>query len=952
MTLEAARAVLLKSRRDGAVRRGSGFLVGENLILTADHCADGDQHVVVHDGEIHYAEVVARSGLRDVDIALLRATTLPAMPMLRCGRINTTSAAVVTDCQAMGYPEWKKYADGSRRVQVLGSVLTAEGANPAARRGSVPLLSLKLDTAQPAALPPVRAGEVEVSRSQWAGMSGAAIVARAGDDHLVVGVVCRHAPQEGSGSLTFVPISALDTLPADTARRFWTELRIDDPRGLTLLPQSIPSPPGSPAIVVGDIPSEPADFVARAIIDETQAALSNAPLVVLTGMRGTGKTHVAAAVARSRIATAGGVLGWIDARTRDTVIAGLAQIAEAMGIADTSGDTAQSARRLRSHLATWPHESLLVFDGADDVAEVDEFLQPLGLNRILVTTTNSDFGEIGAVIDVPPFTPTEAAWYLNRRSGVTGDGAARVTEALGGLPLALAAAASTIRNRSGTAERYLDRLHRYPLNTVLPALRTSGYGESTASALLMSVNEVEDADPEGLARQLLDVMAFLSPAGVRRTFLTNAFADSDGRDADAAAEYAIGMCRTRSLISWSASEDVCLLHPLLGRVIRDRADATGRRGAVVEASLTTLQAAFFDARSAWANRETGAQLVQQIEAFWATGLDGLAEPTLIRASTARRWGIAQLRAAHDLTRAIALGEVAAAETERLLGPSHLETAAILNALAVSYREAKNFARAITLFHRVLDIREGHLDDDAEDVLTTRNNLAVALRLAGRSADAVRVFTDVLARRERVLGADHNDTLSTMDGLAQTLLCDEKRIGAAVHLFAQVLDRREQAEPRDEAKILTAQNNLGAAYLTHARPGDAISILEQVVGDPTRSVDDPEILVCRSNLAVAYRNAGNFDAAIALLERTVTDTENMLGADHVRTLEVRNALAAALAHAGRYDRALDLLAPILAQSVRLFGAEHAETQYVQDMLSEVKKAARLKRKATKTKRSGR
>lgn len=69
-------------------------------------------------------------------------------------------------------------------------------------------------------------------------------------------------------------------------------------------------------------------------------------------------------MASSRAELVGGLIGWVNADAADSAIAGLAQIAEALGVDDPKGDTCKSASRLREHLATRDGESLLVFDNA------------------------------------------------------------------------------------------------------------------------------------------------------------------------------------------------------------------------------------------------------------------------------------------------------------------------------------------------------------------------------------------------------------------------------------------------------------------------------------------------------------------------------------------------------------------------------------------------------------
>ena len=114
--MDSGRAVLLRYTRNGQGRRGSGLRIGEQLVLTADHCADGDNHRVVVDGQEYPAELAVRTGAPTVDIAILSAPTMPALQRLSCARVNTGVAATLSNCQVLGYPKWKDRRAGATRV--------------------------------------------------------------------------------------------------------------------------------------------------------------------------------------------------------------------------------------------------------------------------------------------------------------------------------------------------------------------------------------------------------------------------------------------------------------------------------------------------------------------------------------------------------------------------------------------------------------------------------------------------------------------------------------------------------------------------------------------------------------------------------------------------------------------------------------------------------------------
>ena len=294
----------------------------------------------------------------------------------------------------------------------------------------------------------VEAGDLDRETTPWGGMSGAVIVTRDGQ---IVGVVRGHAPAAGVGSLTFTPLAAIDALPAETGGR------VLGAGGC-----------GRSARVAGAADAEDRRLRRRSwwgrsrparrglctasAVDRLAGRLDDATVAVvcaLTGMRGVGKTHVAAAYARSWIEAGRGLVGWVNAETLDVAVADLARIAEAVGVADPEGDSAilgAAARRASGD------------PGRGESAGVRQRRRPrrgcapicrlLGRTRVVITTTDTAFTEFGDVVDIERFTRPESVHYLRERTGIDdAAGAAELAGELGDLPLALAAAASTIRQR-------------------------------------------------------------------------------------------------------------------------------------------------------------------------------------------------------------------------------------------------------------------------------------------------------------------------------------------------------------------------------------------------------------------------------------------------------------------------------------------------------------------------
>jgi len=703
-------------------------------------------------------------------------------------------------------------------------------------------------------------------------------------------------------------------------------------------------------LVVGDVPQEPPAFQSREhLVRELGVQRARTSVIyAVTGMRGVGKTQIAAAYARSCIDAGWRLVAWVEAGDAGSVLAGLGAVATSLGMNAGRADAAGVAAMVRHWLEADGHDCLVVFDNATDIDRLRPFLPAAGAAQALITSTRQAAGNLGSVVPVDVFTESEALAFLSARTKRNDEaGARQLATELGCLPLGLAQAAAVIAQQRLSYDRYLERLQAIQLDRYLERVEGDPYPRCAAQAVLLSLQAAEAADPDGGCRGVMDLVAILSPAGVSRPILHAAAAygvvfaaarlghdrgnltDEPAALRASGADSVIGRLAEWSLLTFSVDGSVIAAHRLIKRVARERCMADGSYPALAELAAHLL-ANLADqlGGQVWEHPAEVSELVGHIIALCDHTAGHLGDDTaasrMIR--DLRQWAVWQLNTMADRPAvAISIAQPLAAESGRVLGTDHPDTLMARNNLATAYQAAGQLNEATSLFERTLADRERVLGADHAMTLTSRNNLAGAYREAGRLDDAVSLYEGALAGRERVLGRDHPETLAARSNLGLTYQ-QAGRHEDAVPLLERALADSERALGATHPRTLTLRNNLASAYLETGRMETAAALLEAVLADRERVLgsDHPETLASRLNLAFAHRVTGRPNDAISLYERTLADSERVLGADHPGTLTALINLAVAYQDDGRLDEAIPAYERAIADSERVLGADHPNT----------------------------
>ena len=783
--------------------------------------------------------------------------------------------------------------------------------------------------------------------------------------------------------------------PADSmGKRETSQLALDDPqaRGSNADNNADHSTDGAGggSSADGDGVSSSSDSAGRAADGSGSSTngVGSSPVggpVVVCGMRGVGKSQLAAAYARECEKAGWPLVAWMDASSRNELVAGLAELAVEMGIDEDGGEAAPEilASRCVTRLNSGEGDRLIVFDNVEDFDDLTG-LVPHGQGlRVLVTTTVASPGDsAGRLIAVGTFTRPQSVDFIRERTRLDDtDSPARLAEALGDLPVALAQAAATIKlNGYATIDEYLADLRKYRLEEVVDRADGEAYPSAVHAALRMArtsvLNLLAEEDhargEEGPARAgagftQLAALALLAPSGVPRPWLHRV------GESEPIARHAVGALVGHSVCALSEDGRYVRIHGLQGRVLRedymrqpevfadlegavvdllkgidmDKADTDDAQRTDALDMADQLRAIAEQQRQAhYSPHEARIDLSSVVDIvnntiYFLTAMrrpqtaltlkdtvDMLADalgPDHPHTLTARSYlALAHQDAGHVST-AIDMFEDVLADHTRVLGPDHPHALTARSYLADAHRQAGHISTAIDMFEALLPDMTRVLGPDHPDTLITRNNLARAHQDAGHLSTAINMFEDVLPDMTRILGPNHPNTLATRNSLANAHQ-EAGNLQKAIAMHQALLPDHTRILGPDHPNTLATRNNLAAAHLEAGNVSRAIDMHQALLADRTRVLgpDHPNTLGTRNNLANAHRQAGHISTAIDMHQALLPDMTRILGPDHPRTLTTRGNLALAHLKAGHISTAIAMYEALLADRTRVLGPDHPRT----------------------------
>ena len=717
---------------------------------------------------------------------------------------------------------------------------------------------------------------------------------------------CRHELKGLLGSLIYIDLVGLDE--AIAREKLLAGIRRERAK-----PPTTPSFPGSPELSFPERPGFPGAFPSiwnapyqrnmlftgrEDILEKLHTLLTTGQTAALTqpqaisGLGGIGKTQIAIEYTY-RYHTDYMAVFWVKADLREVLISDFVSIADLLNLPEKNE---QDQSRVVNAVKRWLQSNtgwLLIFDNADDLAMVKDFIPSAGTGHMLLTTRAQAMSRLAQRIELEKMEIEEGALFLLRRANiivpeVSLDAAAEadrakakeITKAMDGHPLALDQAGAYIEE---TACSLSDYLKLYQTRRAELLARRGGvapdHPESVTTTFSLSFRKVAQANPASI--ELLKLFAFLHPDAIPEEIITEGAPDLGAILRPVAADpnklnIAIAELLKYSLVHRNAETKTMSIHRLVQAVLKDEMKEDAQRR-WVERTVKAVNRVFQDSEfTRWQRYHLYIPQAQ------------------VCATLMEQWDLVFSEAAELLKQAGSylqeILEYPGAETflkqhlkmiyEQNRNPDPPRVAVSLGKLAGVYYEQGKYAQAEPLLKHALAIREKVLGPEHPHTATGLSNLAALYRAQGKLDDTELLNKQSLTTREQTLKTEHFDVINSLNKQA-SLYRDQGKYDEAELLYQQALEISERTLGSEHLELAKILSDLGGLYYEQDKYYQAEPLYRRAltICERTLEPDDLFIAFCLNNLAALYHAQGKYYQAEPLYRRALAIREQILGSDH-------------------------------------------------------------------------
>ncbi len=674
-----------------------------------------------------------------------------------------------------------------------------------------------------------------------------------------------------------------------------------------------------------------------------------AAITAVSGLGGIGKTQLAAQYALEHQSEYT-LVGWLRSEGQITLGIDFANLAEELDLPQKKNPDQNVVIQSVLHWLEKASNWLLIFDNAPDLSKIRPYLPNNPQGHILITSRNSAWSGVAHLIHVKEWQRPESIEFMLKRTTYSDEnGAGRIAELLGDLPLAMEQAGAFIEITGMSFIDYEQCFQKQRAELLDRGELSTEYPDTVATTWQMAFREINKESKAAIT--FLELCSFMAPEEIYFDELREKLVQtSRGRIADyllkavsilghdvtnlpiggVAPAKLIKICKDNVLfyemLSWlrryslvTFTQNNLTVHRLVQAVVHDR--------------LNEQQ------QSEWA--EVAVRLIAKLfpnnaydVRFWPSCQRWLTHALMTtRHAEAKKVALSRVRLLLNQVglyfnsrgaykEAIPFHQRALEIAEKQHGPEHTSVATSLNNLAESLSALGDYTSAIPLHQRSLEIEEKQRGPEHTSVTNSLNNLAGIYQAQGNYSAALPLFQRALEIEKKQNGIEAPSVAILLTNIAG-LYHDQSDYVAALALIQEALEIFEMQFGPDHPHVAQSLNTLASILRDQGDFDSAKSLFQRslIIREKQLGLHHPDVAESLNNLAMIYQAQGDYPASLPLFQRALEIWEKLLGPKHPKVATGLNNLAMSLGNQGDYPAALPLFQRALEIWEKQFGPEY-------------------------------
>ncbi|MBP7074337.1 MAG: tetratricopeptide repeat protein [Rhabdochlamydiaceae bacterium] len=646
--------------------------------------------------------------------------------------------------------------------------------------------------------------------------------------------------------------------------------------------------------------------------------------MVIHGLGGIGKTALILKYAEEYQSSYRWI-HFIPSSTPEAMIIGLLKLADELDIARLE-KVDERLQMLKVQLEKIENEYLLIFDGVDSpetFLEIQKRLPNRGKCILVTSRLEEDLGRLGFnKIKLDRFTEQEAVNFLFNASKTDDkEGAKRLAEKLGYLPLALTHAASYIRVQGCSIEKYLKQFEKYGVTLFEDKyLRLTKEEKTVLTTWQITMDVIERQEESPFAKPLLDFISFLASSNIPYEALK--LWSMQGSIDELDFERAIGLLKNYSILD--KFNEGYVVHPVVQTVIRHKLIDEKKQECLAQGlKIFNVLGARNDLEQL-KNRDLTNAIVVNSET-----LIGYCE--LYRCKQGEDF----LGILNYLTQCHRhFGKVVQANTHAEKASSlakemypdlqHCLVALSLDNVGLSFRDLGKHEEALKYLNQSLALMKKIFGPEDRHVLTCLEHVGVALEDLGKHEDALKYHMEVLTLRKKTLGEDHPDMAVSLNNVGLSLKALGKHEDAlkyqmeALALIKKVFGPEHYQVAASLSNVGLSFGELGKYKQALKYKMESLALMKKLFGP-----EHPLVAISLNNMGVALEDLGKHEEALKYKMEALALRKKLFGPEHPQVANSLYSAGLTLRELGKYEEALKYTMEALALRKKLLGEDHPE-----------------------------